>query len=380
MKIAVIGTYSTGKTTLAETISERFNIPYVRGDKARDIAAEFFPGKSLEKFTYDEQWSMQNKMLDSLTETQLTPGQLVTDGCTLTCLPYGDLLCGQRIRNEPGYSAFEKQVRMAADEITHLIYIPPELGLENDALRPASQNFRLEIDTKLLVTLKDFNFRTVTGTVEQRVEQVGRIAGIQDSPWRNYIAFEGLPRCGKTTQLQILKSHAEQFGAAYYQCARFDSPYAKDLYKLKSENPRIASKEAIELHAEALLYDFNNNHVEERIHKREIVIADRQKHTALALYGALGAPLHEIYRATYKVPTPGRVIYLKVSPRTSVERMKISPDGSALKHDLMLQSRVENLYEWLIPQFGFEIIDGERPAEVINNLLLEKIFGGRSHE
>ena len=46
MKIAITGTHSTGKTTLAKGISDAFGIPYVRGDKAIQICQSRFWSES----------------------------------------------------------------------------------------------------------------------------------------------------------------------------------------------------------------------------------------------------------------------------------------------------------------------------------------------
>lgn len=179
MRVAIIGTHSTGKTTLAKAIAEAFPIPYVRGDKALDLASQLFPGRKLDELEYDEHWLFQQHMLKSLVESARPEGDFVSDGCPLTCIPYSLIFCGEAVAQEPDYQALVDESHRWTKSFTHLIYLPPEIGLEKDSFRPESEYFRLAVDKVLREILREYAYYKVRGTVAERVSEVGKILGLR---------------------------------------------------------------------------------------------------------------------------------------------------------------------------------------------------------
>jgi len=376
-KIAVIGTHSAGKTTLAEGISDRFGIPYQRGDKTQDIFKKLNFNKGVDELTKDEQWTLQQEILRSLDDLQTLDASYVTDGSSLTCIPYGLLYSNFGIRNQDGFEEFIRKARDSARQTDLFVYLPPEIALEDDGFRPEDNEVRMDIDNFVYGLLKEgkYPFRTVTGTVEQRLEQVGKIIGATtDTSMDRYIAFEGMPRAGKSTQLDILDG-TEIKGHRVHRMRRFNSPAMKNFKAIRKERPYDNSDETIELACEALQFDFDANEVPDRLEAGEIVISDRHKYSYLTLFGSLGVPSHKIYGKTYNVPTPGKIFLFDMNPNITVKRA-IETGESSLKRDITFQRGIRNRYHELSREYGFERIDATQSIDEITQELIEKIGEG----
>ncbi|MBU2561942.1 MAG: AAA family ATPase [Nanoarchaeota archaeon] len=380
MKIAITGTHSTGKTTLARAIAERFDMPYIRGDKAVDICKILFPGKDVNLLTVEEQWKFQHEMFRAFDEAIEHAGSCVTDGFHLTCIPYGETFTNGGIRAMNGYREFCQKVHEASRKMDLIIYLPPEICLEDDDFRPKSEGLRLDIDKSILQLLEEYNFNIVHGSVDERVRQFGSISGLEKTFMDNYIALEGLPRSGKSTQLKMLQEKSAKKGLELYVCRRNNSSFMKEFKKIRAEDSYANTRHLIEMNVKSLLYDFESNDVLERLDKGQVVVCDRQKFTVITMFCALGNELHELYATTYDLPMPGKVIYLDISPETSVSRSILTRQGSALKLDRDFQTEVKRLYEWLAPKHGFHKIDALRMREEITEDIFREIIQEEPHD
>lgn len=373
-KIAVIGTHSAGKTTLAERISKEFGIPYQRGDKTQDIFKRLNFNKGVDELTRDEQWTLQQEILKSLDELQSANGPYVTDGSSLTCIPYGLLYSNFGIRNQNGFEDFITKARESARQTNLFIYLPPEIALEDDGFRPEDNNVRMDIDNFVYGLLKEggYPFRTITGTIPQRLEQVGKILGkTKNTSLDRYIAFEGMPRAGKSTQLEILDGK-EIKGHRVHRMKRFNSPAMKNFKAIRKDRPYDNSDETIELACEALQFDFDANEVYDRLDAGEIVISDRHKYSYLTLFGSLGVPSHKVYSRTYGIPTPSKVFLFDMNPNITVKRA-IETGESSLKRDITFQRGIRRRYDELAEEYDFHKIDATQSIDQITQELIKKI-------
>src|SRR3989338_8681603 len=139
MKIAITGTHCTGKTTLAESISRQFNIPYIRGDKAIQICNTHFPNTPINNLSVENAWKLQKLMFESFDEALHHEGDCVTDGFHLTCIPYGLKYTDGRITTMNGYSQFVQDILDRCKKFEIIFYLPPEIPLENNYFRPQDQ-------------------------------------------------------------------------------------------------------------------------------------------------------------------------------------------------------------------------------------------------
>ncbi|MDD5178194.1 MAG: AAA family ATPase [Candidatus Nanoarchaeia archaeon] len=377
MKIAVTGTHSSGKTTLAKRISNHFNIPFIRGDKAKEIFQEHFPDKPINELSVGDQWKFQQLMFQSFDEVFKQEGDCVTDGFHLTCLPYSIEYTHGDITQIDGYFEFLQKVIERSKQFDLIFYLPPELSLENDNFRPQDKDLRITIDKYLFSLLQDFNYCTISGPKEVRIRKVGQMLGIADPVWENYIAFEGLPKSGKSIQISRLQEKARQLKKDLYICKRSDNEYIKTLRERSPERREDYNYnlDMLKLHAEILESEFESNEVKNRLADGQIVVSERQKFTALALYGALGIPRHLIYQALYELPDPGRTIYLDINPCANVIKNIRAGKTSSLKSDLEFQEEMRKLYLQYAKDHRLEVIEANQTPEQVFSILEQKIFG-----
>lgn len=204
LRIAVSGTYSTGKTTTTEALSRWLGIPRTHARTMREILPEAIPGKALEecgpaelfqlgllRFTERavRESAMQGSFLSdgsSLHEwiygkarmkVGINPNdsRLVRSAKRLLTLPYRPLLIQV---NEAFGAVVKRHAKLSYDEFIHL---PVEFPLVADGHRPVSEEFRALSDQLLKTTLDELGIRyhVVAGTLEERLKRIAAIYGLE---------------------------------------------------------------------------------------------------------------------------------------------------------------------------------------------------------
>ena len=366
MRIAITGTHSSGKTTLAQKIAENYSLEYVRGDKAVDIMHSVFPGKSIDSLSVKEQWRLQQEMFESFDEA-LNVENSVTDGFHLTCIPYGDAFTDKQIRSIDGYNSFYQNVLARSKQFDAIVYVPPEIALEDDGFRPVDIALQRDIDTQIYSLLESFDFLTVNGPVDQRVRTVGDHLGLSNSMFQNFVALEGLPRAGKSTQTRLLSKQKN-----IHVVERTDNMYIREFNRWKQSDPYTCSDMQASLLSKAITEDIKQNAVLERLSNGQVVISDRHKYSVLSLFEALGVSRQELCSSTYDVLEPGRVLYLDISAQESVQRSRRT-DLSVLKNDVELQENVRASYMRMACEKDFTFIDATKPVEEVYASIVKQL-------
>lgn len=192
MRIAVSGTYSSGKTTTSIALSHLTGIPRTHAKTMREILPEVVPGRRLEECTIPElfQLGMIRYSERAVHESHL-PGAFISDGSALHEWVYG------KIRTHVGIhptddipvaeasdeTAFFDQVidaigavarRHAVRSYDVFIHLPIEFDLVSDGHRPVSERFRRLSDELLLRSLTDLSIphHIVSGSIVQRLETI----------------------------------------------------------------------------------------------------------------------------------------------------------------------------------------------------------------
>lgn len=199
MRLAISGTYSTGKSTTTLALAHLTGIPRTHAKTMREILPDALPGKRLEDCTPAElfQLGMRRYAERAVHESHLT--DFISDGSSLHEWVYGkvrinvginpndstnlDVEKDDRIRffeeviDNMG-SVVKQHAKRSYDEFIHL---PVEFPLVEDGHRPVSESFRSLSDQLLLRTLDELEikYHVVSGSISERLEAILDIYGLK---------------------------------------------------------------------------------------------------------------------------------------------------------------------------------------------------------
>jgi hypothetical protein len=193
MRLAVSGTYSSGKTTTSIALSYLTGVPRTAAKGMREILPEALPGKRLEDCTAPElcQLAMRRYTERVVLESHLPYG-FISDGSSLHEWVYGKIrvLVGINPNESQGLNVAKTQemrffeevidnmgsaMKQHAKRVYHAyVHLPIEFPLVPDGHRPVSERFRALSDQLLLDTLAELRipYHVVGGTIEERLRKI----------------------------------------------------------------------------------------------------------------------------------------------------------------------------------------------------------------
>lgn len=167
-RIAIVGSFSTGKTTLAEAGAERLGLSLLP-EAAREVAAM--------GFKLDKDATPETETLIFLKQyyNEMIHPDFIGDRSLVDVMTYaGWVLDNQPRRKET--ALWDQCLAIAKHHLrsqyTHVFYLPIEFPIVPDGLRPLDPDFQKEIDERMLKILADnsIEYATLTGSVEERFE------------------------------------------------------------------------------------------------------------------------------------------------------------------------------------------------------------------
>jgi len=171
-RIAIVGSFSTGKTTLAELLAPRLGLPLLP-EVAREVVELGF---KLDKDATPETEALI--FLKQLNNELETP-DFVGDRSLIDVMAYaGWVLDNQPRRKE--MIIWEECERLARARLSgnysHVFYLPIEFPIVLDGLRPDDPAFQKEIDERMVGLLERFDipYRTITGSIDDRLAAIER--------------------------------------------------------------------------------------------------------------------------------------------------------------------------------------------------------------
>lgn len=197
MRIAVSGTYSTGKTTTALALSFLTGMPLTHARTMREILPVAFPGKVLEKCLFHELLELGIRRFSErvVAETSMQGG-FISDGCSLQEWIYGTTrkefganpsenflkMKLRKLVNPTASKVFEETITAFGQVVkdyarTHydlFIHLPVEFPFVRDGHRPTSETFRVKSESLLKCTYEELEIKplTVSGSLEERLLQI----------------------------------------------------------------------------------------------------------------------------------------------------------------------------------------------------------------
>jgi deoxyadenosine/deoxycytidine kinase len=166
-RIAIVGSFSTGKTTLAEAVAEPLGLPLLP-EAAREVAALGF------KLDKDATPEVETLIFLKHFYNEMVHSDFVADRSLVDVMAYaGWVLDNQEWKKET--ALFEECQRIAQHNLrsqyTHVFYLPIEFPIVPDELRPNDPAFQKEIDERILALLESYDvaYETLSGSVGSRV-------------------------------------------------------------------------------------------------------------------------------------------------------------------------------------------------------------------
>lgn len=197
MKIAISGTYSTGKTTTTLALSYLTGISKTHAKTMREILPTAYPGKRLEACLPHELIELGIRRFLERCESECQyNNHFISDGCAMQEWIYGTarLKYGlnpnehilkvkwQKMTNYTSYEVFQKTIetfglvakQYVKNNYDVVVHLPIEFAFTPDGHRPVKEKFRSESEKLLLQTYDEWNIKPlfVSGKLEQRLQQI----------------------------------------------------------------------------------------------------------------------------------------------------------------------------------------------------------------
>ena len=169
-RVAIVGSFSTGKTTLAELVAEPLELPLLP-EVAREVAALGF------KLDKDATPEVEALIFMRQLYNEMIHEHFVGDRSLIDTMAYaGWVLDHQERRKE--FAHWEVCVQIAEYQLrsqyTHVFYLPVEFPIVPDGLRPMDPDFQADIDRRItgLLEAHAVRFEVLTGSIEERAERL----------------------------------------------------------------------------------------------------------------------------------------------------------------------------------------------------------------
>lgn len=203
LRIAVSGTYSTGKTTTSYALSYLTGIPRTHAQTMREILPVILPGKRLEECTPTDLYELGIRRLTERVrqESDLTEG-FISDGSALHEWVYGRARLKIGLNPSEGVvrrqlsklklipyilpmmefnSYYGKLVKMhTAGAYDVFVHLPVEFPIVKDGHRPVNERFRTLSEGYLLDIIRELKIPYVVagGSIEERLEKITKELGL----------------------------------------------------------------------------------------------------------------------------------------------------------------------------------------------------------
>ncbi|MFE6051086.1 AAA family ATPase [Kitasatospora sp. NPDC056446] len=200
MKLAISGTYSSGKTLTTMALAHLTGVPRTHAKTMREILPHAVPGKTLEECNAAEliQLVVRRYVERAVHESHL-PGGYISDGSSLHEWTYATVrvTVGINPNESIGLESVEKtdEIRFYEQVVAQLgvalkqyaketydafVHLPIEFPLDPNGHRPVNERFRVLSDEHLLNVLDELKIPThiIGGTIPERLEGITEVFGL----------------------------------------------------------------------------------------------------------------------------------------------------------------------------------------------------------
>jgi nicotinamide riboside kinase len=167
-RVAIVGSFSTGKTTLAETVAPKLDLPLLP-EVARQVIEL--------GFKLDKDATVETETLIFLRQfyNEMQHPDFVGDRSLIDVMAYASWVLENQDRRKE-FALWDTCLDIARfhlrSQYTHVFYLPIEFGIVLDGLRPDDPDFQQDIDRRMVHLLEsnDVSYETLTGSVEERTQ------------------------------------------------------------------------------------------------------------------------------------------------------------------------------------------------------------------
>ncbi len=176
-RIAIVGSFSTGKTTLAEALARHLELPLLP-ETAREVVELGF------KLDKDATPETETLIFLKQYNNELSTDEFVGDRSLIDVMAYAGWVMDNQPRRKES-ALWDECVKLAERRLranySHVFYLPIEFPIVLDGLRPDDPAFQEEIDQRVIRLLKshDIDYDTVKGSVEERMDQINSIVALE---------------------------------------------------------------------------------------------------------------------------------------------------------------------------------------------------------
>jgi len=187
-----------------------------------------------------------------------------------------------------------------------------------------------------------------------------------------FICIEGIDASGKTTQAKLLVKNLSVKG---YEVIYTTEP-SKGFYGKILREKILHGEKRVPAVVEALLFAVDRlDHIEREIKpaltQGKIVVSDRYVYSSIAYQGAVGLDLKWIEEINRWALKPDLAVYLNVPVEVVIKRIKRE---RSVMETLQNQRKVREVYLKLVKEGKLILVDGNRPIEVVEREILQKVL------
>ncbi|MBD9734234.1 ATP-binding protein [Streptomyces sp. H28] len=199
LKLAISGTYSTGKSTTTEALSIATGIPRTHAKTSRELLVDLVPGKTVMELNAMELVKLGLRRFEERVHNESSGDAFISDGGVFHEWVYFE--ARMRVGINPGADWWFKGIKKVMGlpvkhfyqrytdtlgDITRArakriydayVHLPVEFDMEPDGHRPVSEKFRRLSDDLLIEALDrmDIPYRVVGGPIPDRIEKIVKL-------------------------------------------------------------------------------------------------------------------------------------------------------------------------------------------------------------
>ncbi len=169
-KIVVIGSQSSGKTTLAKELSEKLDIQMIR-----EIARKY-DRNELINVSSERYMIIQKELLEQQIMAENQYKEFISDRSSLDNLSYWLNNCANRASISDN-DQYIKRAMSNAENYSHIFLLIPEFYPKDDGFRSTDIVYQMRIDAIIQAILHLYRIKhyRLSGTIENRIQKVMEI-------------------------------------------------------------------------------------------------------------------------------------------------------------------------------------------------------------